>query len=247
MTRTMLFSGCWAVRVEPPVWVWKRSIFDRSSLAPKRSDMMRAHIRLAARYLAISSNRLLCAFQKKTARREGVDIHARRDGRLHVGDAVRQGEGDLLHGRRAGLADVVARDGDGVPVGQVCRAVGEGVDDEAHGRPRRVDVGAPRDVLLQDVVLDGAADLLARHALLLGDQLVEQQQDGAGGVDGHGRRDRVQREVRPSAAACRPASRWPRRPCRLRPRPGGGRSRSPSASAGRRRTRDRSVPRRGGT
>ena len=25
-TRTMLFSGCWAVSVEPPVWAWKRSI-----------------------------------------------------------------------------------------------------------------------------------------------------------------------------------------------------------------------------
>ena len=25
VTRTTLFSGCWAVRVDPPVWVWKRS------------------------------------------------------------------------------------------------------------------------------------------------------------------------------------------------------------------------------
>ena len=80
-------------------------------------------------------------------------------------------------------------------LGQVGRAVGERVDDEAHGGPRRVDVGPPGDVLLQDVVLDGAADLLARHALLLGHQLVEEQQDGAGGVDRHGRRDLVHREV----------------------------------------------------
>jgi hypothetical protein len=29
VTRTMLFSGCWAVRVDPPVCVWKRSIFER--------------------------------------------------------------------------------------------------------------------------------------------------------------------------------------------------------------------------
>ena len=68
VTRTMLFSGCWAVRVDPPVWVWKRSILERSSLAPKRSVMMRAHMRRAARYLATSSNRLLCAFQKKDSR-----------------------------------------------------------------------------------------------------------------------------------------------------------------------------------
>ncbi len=64
----MLFSGCWAVRVDPPVWVWKRSSLDRSSLAPKRSVMIFAHIRRAARYLATSSNRLLWAFQKNDNR-----------------------------------------------------------------------------------------------------------------------------------------------------------------------------------
>src|SRR5690606_8150531 len=47
------------------------------------------------------------------------------------------------------------------------------------------DVGPPGDVLLEDVVLDGAAQLCRGHALFLGDQLVEQQQDGGRGVDGH--------------------------------------------------------------
>ena len=64
----MLFSGCWAVSVDPPVWVWNRSSFDRSSLAPNRSVMIFAHIRRAARNLATSSKRLLCAFQKNDSR-----------------------------------------------------------------------------------------------------------------------------------------------------------------------------------
>jgi hypothetical protein len=55
--RTMLFSGCCAVSVEPPVCVWVRSIRDRGSLAPKRSLMTRAHTRRSARYLAISSKK----------------------------------------------------------------------------------------------------------------------------------------------------------------------------------------------
>ncbi len=80
-------------------------------------------------------------------------------------------------------------------LGRLAGAVGEGVHDQSHGRARRVDVRAAGDVLLQNVVLDGAADLLARHSLLLGHQLVEQQQNGPGGVDGHGRRDLVHREV----------------------------------------------------
>jgi hypothetical protein len=64
----MLFSGCWAVSVEPPVWVWKRSSLDASFFAPNRSVMIRYHMRRAARYLATSSNTLLWAFQKNDRR-----------------------------------------------------------------------------------------------------------------------------------------------------------------------------------
>ena len=68
VTRTMLFSGCCAVSVEPPVWVWNRSSFDASFLAPKRSVMMRCHMRRAARNLATSSKKLLWPFQKNDSR-----------------------------------------------------------------------------------------------------------------------------------------------------------------------------------
>ena len=67
-TRTMLFSGCWAVSVTPPVWVWNRSRQERSSLAPKRSRMISAHIRRAARNFATSWKTLLWPL-KKNARR----------------------------------------------------------------------------------------------------------------------------------------------------------------------------------
>ena len=63
-TRTMLFSGCWAVSMLPAVWAWNRSIIERGSRALKRSRMMRAHSRRAARNLAISSSRSLCALKK---------------------------------------------------------------------------------------------------------------------------------------------------------------------------------------
>ena len=201
-TRTMLFSGCWAVSVDPPVWVWKRSSFDFSSLAPNRSVMILAHMRRAARNLATSSKKLLWRVPEEadSRRRELVDVEAGVDRRLHVGDAVGQGEGDLLHRRRARLADVVAGDRDGVPLRDVLVAVGEDVGDDPHRLPRRVDVGAAGDVLLEDVVLDGAAELVGRHALLLGHQLVEQQQDGGRGVDRHRRRDLCRAAARRAAA-----------------------------------------------
>ena len=66
----MLFSGCCAVSVAPPVWVWNRSIIDRSSCAPKRSRMIDAQMRRAARNFAISSKK--CMWHAKKNDRRGA-------------------------------------------------------------------------------------------------------------------------------------------------------------------------------
>ena len=112
--------------------------------------------------------------------------------RLHVGDGVGQGEGDLLDGGRPGLGHVVAGDGDGVEAGQVLGAVGEQVGGDPQRRRRRVDVGAAGDVLLEHVVLDRAGEGGRVDPLLLPDELVEEQQAGRRGVDGHGGGDLVE-------------------------------------------------------
>ena len=67
-TRTMLLSGCCAVSVLPAVWVWKRSCNARGCVAPNRSRMIRAHRRRAARNLATSSRKSLCALKKNDRR-----------------------------------------------------------------------------------------------------------------------------------------------------------------------------------
>ncbi len=51
------------------------------------------------------------------------------------------------------------------------------------------------DVLLQHVVLDRAGELVGADALLFRDELVEQQQEGGGRVDGHRRGHLVQRDA----------------------------------------------------
>src|SRR5215211_8443963 len=68
VVRTMLISGCCAVRDAPAVWVWKRIQRERSFFAPKRSFSSRAQMRRAARYLAISSKKSLCALKKNERR-----------------------------------------------------------------------------------------------------------------------------------------------------------------------------------
>ena len=90
--------------------------------------------------------------------RERVHGQAGVDSRLHIGDGVGQGEGDLLDGGRPRLGHVVAGDGDGVEAGQVLGAVGEQVGGDPQRRRRRVDVGAAGDVLLEHVVLDRAGE-----------------------------------------------------------------------------------------
>src|SRR5205823_4746495 len=66
-TRTTLFLGCCAVRVDPPVCVWKRR---RHAASPawKRSFMSRAHSLRAARNLATSSNRSVNDAKKNETR-----------------------------------------------------------------------------------------------------------------------------------------------------------------------------------
>ena len=72
--------------------------------------------------------------------------------------------------------------------------VREEVGREPHGRLRREDVVPARAVLLEDVVLGRAAELGARDALLLGDQLVQQEQERSRRVDRHRRRDLAERD-----------------------------------------------------
>ncbi len=133
--------------------------------------------------------------EKRQPRGEVVDRQAMRQGGLDVGQTVRESEGDLLHRGRAGLAHVIAGDRDGVPARHPLGAEGDDVGDQPERVARWVDVGAAGGVLLQDVVLDRAPDLLPGDALLLGDHQIERQQDGGGRVDGHRGGDPVQRDA----------------------------------------------------
>ena len=126
--------------------------------------------------------------EEREPRAEVVRREPRLDGGRAVGDAVRHRERQLLCGRRAGLADVVAGDRDRVPRRDVLRAVREQVGGQPHRRPRREDVVPTRDVLLEDVVLHRPAQRGPRDTLVLGDELVQEQQERRRCVDRHGRR-----------------------------------------------------------
>ena len=133
--------------------------------------------------------------EKGKARREIVDVHAALEARIDVGHAVGERERQLLRRRRPRLADVVAGDRDGVPLRHLARAVLDRVDDEAHRRRRRKDELLLGDELLEDVVLQRAAQRRERHALLLGHREIHAEQDRRGRVDGHRSGDLAQRNA----------------------------------------------------
>src|SRR5260370_18429369 len=104
---------------------------------------------------------------------------------MHVGNAIGESEGNFLDGGRAGFADVIAGDGDGVPPGKIVAAPRENIRDDAHRGAHGINVRAASDVFLEDIVLHRAGEFLEAGALPFRDGYVEAEQDGSGGVDGH--------------------------------------------------------------
>src|SRR6185312_11009703 len=109
-----------------------------------------------------------------------------------IGLSVAQCECYLLDRRTSGFTDMVARNGNGVPAGELAAAPLENVGDDAHRGFWGVDISAAGGIFLQDVVLYGAADLREVGPLFPGKGGVQRQENKTGGIDGHRRADRFQ-------------------------------------------------------
>jgi len=127
--------------------------------------------------------------EKRKLRREFIDAETGVKRGLDIGDTIGQREGHFLDGGGAGFADMIAGDGDGVPLGKIVAAPRENVGDDAHRGAHGIDVRAAGDVFLQNVVLHGAGKFLEAGALPFRNCHIETEQGCGGGVDGHGGRD----------------------------------------------------------
>src|SRR2546426_8135385 len=92
-------------------------------------------------------------------------------------------EGQFLHGRRAGFADVIAANADGVPLRNMLGAMADGVHDQAEVRFRREQPFLLRDVFLKDVVLQRPAKALERNATPFRDRQIHGEDDCRRAVD----------------------------------------------------------------
>src|SRR5260370_30118267 len=107
--------------------------------------------------------------EKRKLRDKLVHFEAAAHSPFDVLEAVAQGEGQFLDGGRAGFADVIAADGNGVELGRVLNTEFKRVNHQAHGRFRGVDVFLLRNVFLHDVVLERAGNRFPVSALLFVD------------------------------------------------------------------------------
>ena len=131
--------------------------------------------------------------KERQARRELVYFQPRLDGGLDICDAIRQGKGDLLYRGASGLAHVVPRNGYGIPERHRLAAILKYICDKPHRGLRGEDVGPACHVFLENVVLDRPAQNSRIDALPARDRDIHGKQNGGRGVDGHTRRDLIQR------------------------------------------------------
>ena len=133
--------------------------------------------------------------EERQARREGIHVQATCEPPFYVREPVGERERELL--RRGGprFADVVARDRDRVPQWGVLCAPLEHVHDDLERGLDWIYPGVLGHVLLEDVVLHGAAQLVRRDTLLLGRGDVKAEEHRGRAVDGHGRRDPIERDA----------------------------------------------------
>ena len=99
--------------------------------------------------------------------------------------AIGQGVGQFQIGGRASFLHVVATDGNGVELGHVLCRILKHICDDAHRLLGRINVSIAHHELLEDVVLDGATQLLRRHTLFFSRHDVKGHDGDDRAIHGH--------------------------------------------------------------
>ena len=154
-------------------------------------------MRRAARYLAISSKKSMCALKKNERRgAKSSTASPAASAASTYAKPVADRERELLRGGRAGLADVVAGDRDGVPARHLGRAEADHVAHQAHARARAGNTNsfwAWYSFRMSFCSVPPSRARVDPDLLRGGD--VHRQEHGGGRVDRHRRGDRPEVDV----------------------------------------------------
>src|SRR5204863_148890 len=133
--------------------------------------------------------------EERQPRRKGIDGKTGADRASDVFNGIAERERQLLDRGRAGFADVVSRDRDRIPIRHLVGTESKNLCYQRQARLGRINVGSAGDVLLEDVVLDGTTEFVARDPLFLSGHDVHGEQSRCGRVDRHRGRDLVERNA----------------------------------------------------
>ena len=133
--------------------------------------------------------------EERQARCEQIDRQARSERKLDIRKPVGQGECQFFGSGGSSLTNVITADADAVPPGHFCRCEGDGVANKSHALTWREDEFLLRLILLEDVVLQRAAEASTGRACLL--RLSDEHGEDGGGrrVDGHAGGGRTEVDV----------------------------------------------------
>ena len=90
---------------------------------------------------------------------------------------------------------MIPANADAVKARHMSGRVGKNIADDPHTRSGRIDIGVTHHELLEDIILDGTAQLSGGNTLLLGRNNVESHNGNNGPVHSHGNRHLIQRNL----------------------------------------------------
>ena len=133
--------------------------------------------------------------EERESRREGVDVDAGGDAGAEVFPTVGESISHFEVGGGAGFLHVIAGDRDRVELGHVAGGELEDVGDDFHRGSRRIDIGVAHHIFLEDVVLDGARELVEGGALFQRGDDVEREHRQHRAIHGHRDGNLVERDA----------------------------------------------------
>src|SRR5215468_1979859 len=152
--RTMLFSGCWAVSMEPqhqrPRILGAEALLHDAGPHPAGGAILGHFLQKI----------VMSVEEERESRGKAVDIQARLNRRLDIGYGIAEGKRYLLDGGGTSFTHVVAGDRNRIPLRHLLAAKRTHVGDDSQCICGRIDVGSARDVFLENVILDCAAELV---------------------------------------------------------------------------------------
>src|SRR2546423_464875 len=133
--------------------------------------------------------------EERQTGRERVNVQAPCDSAFNVGETISKCKRELLRRCSTRFANMVAADRNRIPLRHVLGGPLETIHYKSKRGLDRINPRMLRHVLLQNVVLYGASQLLRIDTLLLGSSYVEAIENDRRSVDGHGCGDLIERNA----------------------------------------------------